>query len=183
MSYQLLAAYMSEFIDLLKLDSAYVIGWSDGGNTALILASHRPDKTKRVLVSGANYKLDGIPSMANDTTDMERLVNSPGFEEMDKEEIEKYLSYYPGRNWKKFFIDINKMWNQEIYFPASDLKAIKVPVMIVLGDRDIVTPEHGIEMHRLIRGSQLCILPGTSHRVFHEKPQLIDTIAIDFFMN
>jgi len=183
MSYQLLADYISNFIDLLKLDSAYVIGWSDGGNTALILANKRPDKIKKILVSGANYKLSGIPSMLNDTTDFRKVINSPDFEEIDKEELDNYRSLYPGRDWKKFFIDINIMWSQKIYFPATVLEGIKIPVMIVLGDRDIVTLEHGIEMYNLIKGSQFCVLPNTSHRVFHERPFLINEIAIDFFKN
>jgi pimeloyl-ACP methyl ester carboxylesterase len=183
MSYQLLADYISSLIDLLKLDSACIMGWSDGGNTALILANKRPDKIKKILVSGANYKLSGIPSMLNDTTDFRRVINSPDFEEIDKEELDKYRSLYPGRDWKKFFIDINVMWSQKIYFPATILEGIKIPVMIVLGDRDIVTPEHGIEMYNLIKGSQLCILPDTSHRVFHERPSLISEIAFDFFKN
>ena len=183
MSYQLLADYISKMIDLLKLDSAYVIGWSDGGNTGLILANNRPDKIKKVLTSGANYKLSGIPSMLNDTADFEKIINSPEFEEKDKEEIQHYLSLGPGRDWRKFFIDINKMWSQKIYFPASVLEGIKVPVMIVLGDREIITIEHGLEMHNLIKSSQFCILPNTTHRVFHERPKLITEIAIDFFRN
>jgi pimeloyl-ACP methyl ester carboxylesterase len=157
MSYQLLADYISKFIDVLKLDSAYIVGWSDGGNTALILANRRPDKIKKILVAGANYKRSGLPSIENDTTDFVKLINSPEFEEIDKEELNNYRSLYPGRDWKKFFIDINKMWSQKIYFPATVLEGIKIPVMIVLGDRDAVTLEHGIEMYKLIKGSQFCV--------------------------
>ena len=51
-----MAKYYSSMIDHLKLDSVYVIGWSDGGNTGLLLANYRPDKIKRLLVSGTNYK-------------------------------------------------------------------------------------------------------------------------------
>ncbi len=183
MSYQLLTDYISKMIDLLSLDSAYVIGWSDGGNAALILANKRPDKIKKVLVSGANYKLSGIPTMLNDTTDFLKVINSPDFEDRDKEELDRYKSLYPGRDWKKFFIDINKMWSQKIYFPATVLEGIKIPVMIVLGDQDIVTLEHGIEMHNLIKGSQFCVLPNTSHGVFRERPKLINEFAINFFKN
>ena len=43
MSYQLMADFISAFIDKVELDSAYIMGWSDGGNVALILASKRPD--------------------------------------------------------------------------------------------------------------------------------------------
>jgi pimeloyl-ACP methyl ester carboxylesterase len=136
MSYPLLADYISRLIDILGLDSAYIMGWSDGGNTALILANNRPDKIKKVLASGANYKLSGFPSMLNDTTNYVRVINSPEFEKNAKVEIEHYLSLYPGRDWRKLFIDLNKMWAQKIYFPASVLEGIKIPVMIVLGDRD-----------------------------------------------
>ena len=63
-------------------------------------------------------------------------------------------------------------------YPPSPLK---IPVMIVLGDRDEVTLEHGLEMHQLIKDSQFCVLPNTSHAVFYERSDLINKIAIDFF--
>ncbi|MEJ0101589.1 MAG: hypothetical protein WDO19_03065 [Bacteroidota bacterium] len=50
------------------------------------------------------------------------------------------------------------MWSQEIYFSPHFLQDITVPIMLVIGDRDNVTAEHGIEMHRMIRNSQFCIL-------------------------
>jgi pimeloyl-ACP methyl ester carboxylesterase len=55
--------------------------------------------------------------------------------------------------------------------------------MIVLGDRDDISIEHGLEMHRLIKGSQFCILPNTTHEVFAEQPELITRIATSFFNN
>ena len=182
MSYELMAEYISKMIDLLELDSAYVMGWSDGGNTGLILANNRPDKIKGVVASGANYKLSGYPSLLNDTTDWEKYIRSPEFEIANRKDIEEYISFCPSqRDWKKMFIDLAKMWHQEIYFSPKLLEGIRIPVMIVIGDKDGVTLEHAIEMHRLIKGSQFCVLPNTSHAVFSERPDLIDKIAIDFF--
>lgn len=182
LSYELMAEYMSHLIDQLKLDSAYAMGWSDGGNTALILGHNRPDKIKKVVVSGANYTLKGYPSILNDTTDWESEINSPEFAVQFKDGIDQYLSFCPTpRDWRKVLIDLNKMWRQEIYFSPEVLTGLEIPVMIVLGDKDTVTLEHGIEMYRMIRGSRFCVLPATSHRVFHEKAPLINQIAIDFF--
>jgi pimeloyl-ACP methyl ester carboxylesterase len=45
---------MSQFIDSLKIDSVYIMGWSDGGITGLLLAEKRPDKIKKVIAVGAN---------------------------------------------------------------------------------------------------------------------------------
>jgi len=182
MSYPLLANYISKLIDILKLDSAYIMGWSDGGNAALILASLRPDKVKKVLVSGANYTLKGFPSIEKDTTDFVKEINSPDFEKRNHDELQRYNMLYPGRNWKKFYVDINKMWTQKVYYPASVLKDIRIPVMLVLGDRDAVTIEEAWEMHGFIKNSQFCVLPNTSHHVFSEKPRLINQIAMEFFL-
>src|SRR6185295_721332 len=139
LSYQLMAEYISRLIDLLKLDSAYVVGWSDGGNTALILANRRPDKIKKVLTSGANYKVTGIN--AGDTDWLKPLP--PDFEIKNKKYVDKYNKMCPTpRNIRKVISDLKKMWAQEIYFLPSVMVGIKVPVMIVLGDRDGVTLEH-----------------------------------------
>jgi pimeloyl-ACP methyl ester carboxylesterase len=117
MSYELMAEYISKLIDLLKLDSVYVMGWSDGGNTGLILGSNRPDKVKKVLASGANFKLSGYPSILNDTSDWEKELKSPEFEIKNKEAIKEYLSLCPTpRDWRKMFIDLNKMWQGNIFF-------------------------------------------------------------------
>ena len=87
MSYQLIAEYFSKMIDLLKLDSAYIMGWSDGGNAGLLLAESRSDKVKKVLAVGANYNIvDFLPP----NTDMS-MVNPPSeseFEAQNKEWIE-----------------------------------------------------------------------------------------------
>lgn len=59
--------------------------------------------------------------------------------------------------------------------PAETIRAIKVPTLLIIGDSDLVRPEHAVEMFRLLGGgvfgdmppglpsSQLAILPGTSH--------------------
>jgi pimeloyl-ACP methyl ester carboxylesterase len=73
------------------------------------------------------------------------------------------------------------MWYAKEYFSDSIYARIKIPVMIVIGDRDDISLEHGAEMYRLIKGSQYCVLPNTTHDVFAEKPDLINKIAIDFF--
>lgn len=169
MTYSFMAEYISKMIDLLKLDSAYVLGWSDGGNMALILASKRPDKIKKVLAYGAGTRLDGATKRAQD------FINGITYEEMQK------ISWSDHQISPKFFADIVKMWRTDIWVPQNLLENTKIPVMIAIGDKDITTLEHGIEMHRLIKNSQFCVLPNTTHFVFIQSPSLINQITIDFF--
>ena len=180
LSYQLMARYYSVMIDDLKLDSAYVVGWSDGGNAGLLLANYRPDKIKKLLVSGANYKLNGINKEALQGA-TSTIFNVNWVESNMKDWIEYYKSLSPQDDWKRYLEESNKMWLEEEYFPESTLETINIPVLVVLGDNDVVTPEHGIEMKNAIKRSQFCILPNTSHEVFNEKPELINKIALDFF--
>jgi pimeloyl-ACP methyl ester carboxylesterase len=179
LSYELIAAYISQLMDSLKLDSTYIMGWSDGAITALLLADKKPNKVRKVIAVGANYNLTGFLPPDADFN----MVKPDPIDEWEKKNrhwIENYVRVMP-RDWKKFKADIDKLWYQDEYFPKSVLERISVPVIIALGDTDEIRLEHGIEMHRLIKNSQFCVLPGTTHAVFKEKPELINTIALDFF--
>jgi pimeloyl-ACP methyl ester carboxylesterase len=181
MTYDLLAEYVSKLIDILKLDSAYIIGWSDGGIAALILSVKRSDKIKKVLVSGANYTKYAY--MSSDSTKKDTLkLLAPDYQ-LSPEDQKWADGYFIANraSWKKIVNDRMVMWYQELLFPRELFSEMKIPVMIVSGDRDIIKLEHSIEMYRLIKKGQLCILPDTSHDVFIEKPDLINTIALNFF--
>lgn len=180
MTYQILADYVSKLIDILKLDSVYIVGWSDGGNAALILAENRPDKVKKIMVSGANFTRSGY---VNDTSENDKVELIPPNYQPPPTDQKWIDSYFIANKpyWRKIINDRKIMWAKDTCIPKQTLEKISIPVMIVLGDRDEITLEQGIEMHRLIKKSQFCVLPNTSHDVFNESPKLITEIAIDFF--
>jgi len=177
LSYQLKASYYSVMIDQLKLDSVYVLGWSDGGNEGLLLANYRPDKVKKLLVSGANYKSSAIGIKEGDTT----ILNPDWLQKNWQGIINKYTKLSPNHDWKRYFHEQRKVWTSDEYFPKSTLEAINIPVLVVYGDHDDIMLSHGIEIRDAIKNSQFCILPNTSHSVFDEKPEVIGKIAMDFF--
>lgn len=179
-SYELLTAFASHLIDSLKLDSAYVMGWSDGGITGILLAEKRADKIKKVIAVGPNNGLKGAALPPGIPLDSVKPYPLNQFEKDNKAMIEQYVKTLP-RDWKVLMNSLNNMWYAKQYFSDSVYARINIPVMIVLGDRDGISIEHGLEMYRLIKGSQYCVLPNTTHEVFSEKPELINKIAIDFF--
>lgn len=181
LTYGILLEFMSELIDSLKVDSAFVMGWNDGGITGILLAEKRPDKVRKVIAVGANNGLRrAIPP--DIPIDSVHPMSFDYFEKVNKTLIERYERLTPKKDWKKFMADANAMvYQKESYFSDSIYTRINIPVMIVLGDRDDIIIEHGLEMHRLIKKSQYCVLPNTTHEVFSERPDLINKIAIDFF--
>lgn len=178
-SYQSYATYYSAFIDSLKLNNVNVLGWSDGGNSAFILAYDRPDKISKVIVSGANSDTDGYPDGA--VADM--MTWKP-------ETISKGLSDYwlndfkklsPNKDtWQKSFIQLRNMWVKKEVISDDHLAKIKSKFLIVYGDKDVTKLEHGLHIYRTIKGSQLAILSKATHHLFDEKPDLISKIIIDF---
>jgi pimeloyl-ACP methyl ester carboxylesterase len=61
------------------------------------------------------------------------------------------------------------MWTAEPSFTPAELLSIAAPTLLVVGDRDIVTPEHAVEMLRAIPGAQLCVVPNAGHGVMPEE--------------
>lgn len=180
LSYDLLTDFMSQLIDSLKIDSGYVMGWSDGAIVSLLLADRRADKIKKVIAVGANNGIRGFVLPDGFSLDSVKIPALEYWAPSNKKDIEWYNTLTPKKDWRKMVNNINKMVYEKEYFPTSAYEGINIPVMIVLGDRDMISIEHGLEMCRLIKNSQYCVLPNTTHEVFAEKPDLISKIAIDF---
>lgn len=178
LSFELMSAYCSELIDAFKLDSVYIIGYSDGGITALLLAEKRPEKVKKIIASGANSRMSGLRPETLGFIDM---IN-PDFIEVNMGDwLVDYKSKSPEKDeWKKFITDLLKMYSAEVLISEQTLSNIRAKVLLVFGDRDLVKLEHGIELYHTISGSELCILPDTPHEVFSASPELFSTIGLEF---
>ncbi len=173
----LLADYCSALIDQLKLDNVYVMGWSMGGNTALLLAANRPDKVKKVISGASNTKSSGLTQEGRDLL-KEYTVEAV---KEDKDWLANYqkLSPQPDK-WIKFWEDSQRMWSREIKIPDEKLASITIPVLVIRGDRDMIRLEHSIEMYRSLKKGQLCIYPHMGHGMPELKSEMLSRIAIDF---
>ena len=178
LSGDLLAEYCSSIIDKLKLDSAYVMGWSMGGNTALLLAANRPDKIKKVLSGASNTKSSGL---SQEGRDLLKQYTVEAVKE-DKDWLEHYQSMNPQPDkWIKFWTDTQKMWAREIKIPDNKLSSINIPVLLIRGDRDMIRLDHSIEIFKSLKKGQLCIYPNMGHEMPALKSEMLCKIAIDFF--
>ena len=82
------------------------------------------------------------------------------------------------KQWPALVAKVKKMGLESRGLSREDIKAIKAPVLITLGDRDGVRPEHVVEMYRLIPNVQLAIFPGADHFLLWQNPEkLLPTIA------
>jgi pimeloyl-ACP methyl ester carboxylesterase len=174
LTYEQMAEDTAVLLENLKVGPVDVIGWSDGGNIGLLLAIHHPSLVRKVVVTGANYRPDGL--------DHETLewVGSVKAEEWPKEMLDAQQKV--GLDLKQFAVSLPRFKNMWLNFniPAHDLKAVHAPVLVMGGDRDMIRLEHLLETFRALPHAQLAILPGTGHATLAERPQWFIDIVTTF---
>ena len=139
----------------LNIDKANIFGFSNGAGTTLQFAIRHPEMTNKIIVASTFYKKAGAPDWFWD------MMSKPTFEGMPQSYKDAFLKINPDTN------ALHKMYERDIArmqsFPDitdEQMKSIKAPAFIIIGDRDVTTAEHVGEIHRLISNSRLAIIPG-----------------------
>ena len=78
------------------------------------------------------------------------------------------------------FAKMQHMFLNEPNLTAGDLGAIKAPTLVLAADRDLMTIEHTVEMHKAIEGSQLCIIPGANHALVFDRAEEVCATTLRF---
>jgi pimeloyl-ACP methyl ester carboxylesterase len=73
-----------------------------------------------------------------------------------------------------------QMHAREPTLTMGDLKGIATRTPVMIGDDDEVTLEHAVAMYRSLTDAELMIVPGTSHGLLVEKPQLCNAVIVEF---
>jgi pimeloyl-ACP methyl ester carboxylesterase len=139
----------------LHIDKADFFGFSNGGTTVLQIAIRHPEIVDKIILGSALAKRNGVPGWFWDFMKQARLENMP---EQLKEAYNK-VSPDPNGLQVMHDRDVKRMVNFKD-IPGEKIKSIKAPTLIIIGDKDVITPEHAIEMHRQIANSELAIIPG-----------------------
>ena len=173
MSYSLMTSDVIALMDFLEIPKANILGWSDGGNIALHLAIHHPERLIKVIASGANFNPSGVRP---DVGENEKFVSYIG------KTMEEYQELSPDpTNWEGFFGNIGQMWATEPNLTADQLGSISIPVLLLDGESDeAIFTEHTREMAGLIPTSELLFVSGTGHFGFWEKPAEMNRAILEF---
>jgi len=150
LSYEMMADDYSALLDQMKIDSAFVIGWSDGGINGLLLAIRHPEKVKKLAVTGANL----WPDTTAVFNDVEQMV-LPDYTYL-KNKTNKTAQEKAG--WK-----LMRLLVEEPHISLTDLHKISAPALVVGGDHDVIKPEHTMLIAENIPNSYLWILPNSGH--------------------
>jgi pimeloyl-ACP methyl ester carboxylesterase len=155
-----------ELMRQLEVRSAVVVGYSDGGIIGLDMAIHHPDRVTKLAVTGAQSRVDGY---TEENQEWARTFD-PAVEPVS--ETYGRLSPDGADHWPIVLGRLKPMWIAEPSFTPEQLQNIRAPTLIIIGDQDIVTPEHAVEMFRTIPVAQLCVVPHAGHGVLPKETVL-----------
>ncbi|MCF0063164.1 alpha/beta hydrolase [Dyadobacter chenwenxiniae] len=139
----------------LNIQKADIFGFSNGGTTGFQIAIRHPEIVNKLIVASAIFKKGGAPEVIWDFIRNGSLDSMPqqlkdGFKEVNQNAQALHTMFTRDQERMNTFKDISEHL----------IAGIKAKTLILVGDNDVTKPEHALEMHRLIAGSELMIIPG-----------------------
>lgn len=180
LSYRDMASDTIDFLNLVVTKPAHLVGWSDGGIVALLVAIARPDLVRKLVVIGAQFE----PS--SKLPEMRAMVESFTADSPDLATLRAmYEAASPdgADHWAEFVGKMAEMLRVEPNIALDDLARISAPTLVLVGDDDLIPLEHTIALYRAVPTSELAIVPGTSHALLREKPDVVNRLILDFLVN
>jgi pimeloyl-ACP methyl ester carboxylesterase len=163
LSYTAMMEDTASLLWMLKLRHVDVVGFSDGGILALMLAVRHPELVHRLVISGVNIAPEGLRP----------------------EDLEELRATQTTAKPKTIDEKLARLWftsPTEAELNLGLLNNVSQPVLLISGDRDAITLEHTLKIFHALPDAQLCVLPGTDHATFSGRSEWINPI-IDAFLN
>jgi pimeloyl-ACP methyl ester carboxylesterase len=171
-TYQLMTDDTIAFLETVVGQPADLVGHSDGAFVAMQVAMQRPQLVKRlVMVSGGFNKRGEAAPDAEWNVDQLAEFLGPAYGEVSPDGIDHF---------KVVATKVGELAAVEPNLQASELAKVTQRSLVVFSDDDLVTLAHAVEMYDALPNAELAIVPGTSHFLTQEKPDLVNKIVVDF---
>jgi len=188
LTYQAMACDIAALLDRMGITRTHCVGYSMGGAVALQLALENSGLVDHLVVAGgASFNTSGL------YPDVLAGLNALDPHQLDGTQWhEAYRRVAPDPDaWPALVAKVNELDRTDLSWSEQQLAALPTPTLLVIGDADIVRPEHTVEMFRLLGGgvpgdlvgnppSQLAVLPGTSHTGVLERVDWLASMIVSF---
>jgi len=165
-TYELMADDVNTFLDKMQLKNVNILGWSDGGNIAVILAMQHPDKVNKMAIMGT--------VLYNDDSSITAETNKI---------IRKQIKRMEERGVAKTNMDyrLKVLLMTEPHINPDSLQNIKAPTLVMAGQHDVVKENHTKLIAEKISNSKLVIFKGAGHEAPEEISELFNETVLNFF--
>ena len=187
LSYQQMAADAAILLEALGIETVDLVGYSMGGGVAVELAMQHPGMVRRlVFAGGTSYRRDGLyPEMLGEPEAAADDLTGSAWHQA-------YVRVAPDPGKWPVLVAKNRDLDRTFAgWTDEDIQAMTTPMLLIIGDSDIVRPEHTMRMFRLLGGgvigdlaglpaSQLAVLPGTSHVGLLGRVDWLQSMILEF---
>jgi len=170
-TFDLMADDTIRFLERIVGHPAHLLGYSDGATVALYVARKLPDLVRKLVAVAGTFHRDGwIPEAIDPNhTPPDFMAKSYGEVSPDGE--------------AHFAVVVKKLAELHVREPSlttADLNATSHQTLFMVGDDDEVILEHALAAYRALPNAELAVVPGTSHGLLVEKPDLCNTMILEF---
>ena len=147
---------LDAFMDELDIDSAHILGFSDGANIAILFALEHPERVKSLILDGGNLFPEGL--------------TEPTRREIDEEFEDALAAGDESR------LELLRLMIDEPHIDPASLSSIDAPTLVVAGTDDVIEEEHTRLIADSIPGARLALIEGT-HFVAADNPDEFNRIV------
>lgn len=170
------------YLDALDVDSAHVVGFSDGAITGLLLARDHPERVRSLVSISANLDPSGFVDddpPADDDSEAEP-EDTPSDDMFGIRAAYDRLSPDGPAHGDVVLEKLMAMWQTEPQIAPESLTTLEMPVLVMAGQHDSIRTDHTVEIARAIPGAQVAIVPGAGHMVMQERPAVVNLLLHEF---
>ena len=148
-----------------------VLGCSDGAIVGLLVALQRPDLIDRLVLVAGVFHFNGWLPEVIDPSNVPPAFLAASYAELSPD----------GAGHYQVVVDkLARMHTEEPTLAAEELAQVRSRTLVMVGDDDEVRLEHALAMYRGINDAELMVVPGTSHGLLVEKPDLCNNVILEF---
>ena len=152
------------FMDEHHIERSHLLGFSDGGNIAMIFAIKHPDRVNRLILNGANLKPEGVRRSTQIPIEIGYRIARMFAGKSDSARL----------NAEMLGLMVN-----DPYVEPEELAGIKAKTLVIAGTKDMIKKEHTIQISSGIPGSELVFIEG-DHFIANRSPDEFNRIVLSF---
>ena len=155
-----------EFMDEHGIEKAHILGFSDGGNIAMVFALTHLERVEKLILNGANLNARGVkPSVQIPIEIGYRIARMFANKSPEAKQNAEMLGL---------------MVNDPNVDPA-ELSQIKCPTLVIVGNKDMIKDKHTRLIAQSIPGAKLSIIPG-NHFIANKNPEAFNHKVLEFLL-
>ena len=155
-----------DFMNLHQIEKAHILGFSDGGNIAMVFALMHPERVEKLILNGANLNASGV----------KRKVQIPI--EIGYRIAKIFATKSPAarKNAEMLGLMVN-----DPNVKAEELSCIQNPTLVIAGEKDMIKDSHTRLIAKSIPEAMLSIIPG-NHFIANKNPDTFYEVVLRFLL-